>query len=314
MNRGLRLSAEDLRPMDNVAPGISGLRILLVNVYGITAPGGSWVLVDAGLPFADERIRHWARITRGAAAPACIVLTHGHFDHAGAVLELAGEWDVPVYAHRLEMPYLTGQSSYPPPDPEVGGGMMSLLAPLYPKKPVDLGDRVRELPGDHSVPGLPGWRWIHTPGHTAGHISLFRDEDRVLVAGDAVITTKQESAFAVATQRPELHGPPAYFTSDWDAARASVRELAALSPRVIAAGHGLPVAGEEAEVSLRSLAQHFDEWARPSAGRYARQPAVTGPRGVVSLPPARARKAMPVILGAAALGVAWYAWSRRRAS
>lgn len=314
MIRGLRLSARDLRPLDNVAPGVGGLRILMVNVYAITAPDGSWVLVDAGLPFSDDRIRHWIEAVKGRVAPSCIVLTHGHFDHVGAVAELAEEWNVPVYAHPLEMPYLTGQSSYPPPDPSVGGGMMSLLAPLYPKKPVDLGDRVRELPGDHSLPELPGWRWIHTPGHTAGHVSLFRDEDRVLIAGDAVITTKQESAFAVATQRPELHGPPAYFTSDWDAARASVRELAALSPRVIATGHGLPVAGEEAEVSLRSLAQHFDEWARPASGRYVHQAAVTGPGGVVSLPPARKGKAVPVILGAAALGAVWYAWTRRRAS
>ena len=41
---------------------------------------------------------------------------------------------------------------------------------------------------------MPGWRWVHTPGHTAGHVSLFRDADRTLIAGDAFVTTKQESA------------------------------------------------------------------------------------------------------------------------
>jgi glyoxylase-like metal-dependent hydrolase (beta-lactamase superfamily II) len=39
---------------------------------------------------------------------------------------------------------------------------------------------------------MPGRRWLHTPGHTAGHVS-FRDHDRCLIVGDAFVTTKQES-------------------------------------------------------------------------------------------------------------------------
>ena len=53
-----------------------------------------------------------------------------------------------------------------------------------------------------------------------------------LIAGDALATTKQEYFLAIATQRPELHGPPAYYTTDWDAARESVRRLAALRPMI----------------------------------------------------------------------------------
>jgi glyoxylase-like metal-dependent hydrolase (beta-lactamase superfamily II) len=128
------------------------------------------------------------------------------------------------------------------------------------------------LPVDGSIPHLPGWRSIHTPGHTAGHVSLFRDPDRALIVGDAFCTTKQESFFAVATQRPELHGPPAYFTTDWDAARDSVRRLAALEPAFIAPGHGQPMAGPETTQALRELADRFDEIARPEHGRYVEQP------------------------------------------
>src|ERR671919_701782 len=90
--------------------------------------------------------------------------------------------------------------------------------------------RIRPLPVDGSIPAMPGWRWIHTPGHSPGHVSLFRDSDRTLIAGDAFVTTKQESAIAALTNRPEIHGPPAYFTPDWTASRRSVERLAALEP------------------------------------------------------------------------------------
>ena len=149
---------------------------------------------------------------------------------------------------------------------------MARMASLYPRGPINLGDRVRPLPIDGSIPTLPDWRWVHTPGHTAGHVALFRDTDRALIVGDAFCTTKQESFFAVATQKPELHGPPAYFTTDWDAARDSVRRLAALEPAFIAPGHGQPMAGVQALQSLTELSQRFDEVARPEHGRYVEHP------------------------------------------
>ena len=67
---------------------------------------------------------------------------------------------------------------------------MARLSPLFPRGPYDFTDRIVPLPLDGSVPHLPGWRWIHTPGHTAGHISLFRDSDRTLLAGDALTTRR----------------------------------------------------------------------------------------------------------------------------
>src|SRR4051812_29789160 len=67
-------------------------------------------------------------------------------------------------------------------------------------------------PADGSVPALPSWRAIHTPGHAPGHVSLFRESDRLLLAGDAFVTTKQESAVAALLKPRVIHGPPAYFT------------------------------------------------------------------------------------------------------
>lgn len=300
-----------MRLGNEAADGVLHLRTLMVNVYIVRA-GSSWILVDAGLGGYAETIKAAARSYAGATPPGAIVLTHGHFDHVGSLEALLDEWRVPVVAHRLERPYLSGHSPYPPPDPLVGRGSMSLLSRLYPRGPIDVGTRLEFLPADGSVPGASDWRWIHTPGHTAGHVSLFRERDRVLIAGDAVITTKQESALAVATQRREIHGPPAYFTQDWRAARESVGRLAALEPEVLATGHGEPMAGAGMRAELRAVAARFDSLEMPSFGRYADQPAVTNEHGIVRLPPDPLPKVLAGVTAAAAL--AWTLARTRRTS
>ena len=255
------------------APDIAYLRLLFVNVVLIGTPGQpGWVLVDAGLPGMAHRIREAARARFGDHPPAAIVMTHGHFDHVGVLEDLAAEWDVPVFAHALERPYLDGSASYPTPDPSVGGGLLGRLSPLYPTRPVDVSDRLQDLPADGSVPPMAGWRWIHTPGHAPGHVSFWREADRTLIAGDAFVTTAQESAYAVATQEPELHGPPMYLTLDWTAARDSVRTLAALEPERVITGHGRPLEGPEMRRALHALADTFDAVAVPKQGRYVEEP------------------------------------------
>lgn len=285
-----RWMGRELRPLIELTPDLACLQLSIVNVYFVGTPGasqGEWVLVDAGLGISAGRIESEAAARFGdQSRPAAIILTHGHFDHVGALDELLRKWpEVPVYAHELEMPYLTGKSSYPPPDPSVGGGAMSIMAPLYPRGPIDLNGRVQLLPEDLSVPGMPGWRWIATPGHSPGHVSLFRDSDRALIAGDAFVTTRQESLIWVLTQREKVSRPPAYYTVDWQAARESIEKLAQMEPEIAATGHGRPMTGELMRSQLKQLIDNFDREAIPARGRYVSQPARANEEGVLSIPP-----------------------------
>ena len=109
------------RTMTSIAPDVGWLPVSFANVYFIGRPGQKWVLVDAGLPGRAAEIIEAAEAKFGGdSAPEAILVTHGHMDHIGSALNLADAWDVPIYAHRLEMPYLTGKSSYAPPDPNAG--------------------------------------------------------------------------------------------------------------------------------------------------------------------------------------------------
>lgn len=260
-----------------IASDLAYLRTIMVNVifFGKAQSADcEWVLIDTGVLGGKSSIKSAVEKRFGAGArPAAIVLTHGHFDHVGALEDLADDWGVPVYAHPLEHPYLTGEAAYPDGDPSVGGGLMASLSGLLPTKPVDVAGRLQSLPEDGSVPSMPGWVWIHTPGHSPGHVSLWRAADRTLIAGDAFITTKAESAYATALQTPELHGPPRYFTIDWQKSRDSVQRLAELKPDLVVTGHGRAMQGADMSAALDALAQDFDRIAVPDNGKYVDRPA-----------------------------------------
>jgi glyoxylase-like metal-dependent hydrolase (beta-lactamase superfamily II) len=289
-----------------VAPGVWQMKIVFVNIFMIaTGNNNEWILVDAGLKGFASSIKTMAADLFGENnPPVAVILTHGHFDHIGALKALLEIWPVPVYAHPLEMPYLTGRSAYPPPDPTVGGGLMSAMAILYPKNPIDLGEHIHALQENGALPHLPEWLFVFTPGHSPGHISLWRQRDKLVIAGDAFVTTKQESAFSVATQKKELSGPPKYFTPDWVAAAASVKKLYDLHPAIAATGHGKPMYGHELAEGLQNLVNNFETIAVPDHGRYVKEAAKANKRGVQYVPPAPFNPVLAAsVTGIVALGL-----------
>jgi glyoxylase-like metal-dependent hydrolase (beta-lactamase superfamily II) len=264
-------------PMFSIAGGV-GTEVLpdlysytnqIVNICLVGTSPDDFVMVDTGMPESAKHLIHAVeeRFDEGAK-PKAIILTHGHFDHVGAVVDLVERWDVDVYAHQAEFPFLTGKESYPDPDGTVEGGLVAKMSPMFPTDPVNLGNKIKPLPEDGTIPHMSGWKWIHTPGHSPGHVSFFRESDRALIAGDAFVTVKQESLYRVMTQDLEINGPPRYLTTDWQAAKSSVEKLAALRPEVAITGHGLPITGPDLREGLMRLANEFDEVAVPSYGKY----------------------------------------------
>lgn len=265
-----------------IAADLAFLRVSIANVYFAGNRQG-WALIDTGVPGHAADIIQAAQARFGEnSRPNAIILTHGHFDHSGNALELARHWNVPVYAHPLEFPYLTGESAYPLKDPTVGGAM-GFMCRFFPSRTVDIPEVLRDLPPTGAVPGLEGWIAIPTPGHAPGQVSLWRERDATLVAGDALATANLDSWFGVLTMKPVISRPGSPFTYDWSAAAASVQSLASLNPFVLAAGHGEPITGPRVADELSRFAREFTP---PEHGRYVAEAAQANEHGVVYAPPA----------------------------
>ena len=253
-------------PATEIAPGV-----FLLGPWGRTQTnaylirdGSAWILVDAGWGSDGPRIQAAARSLMGLdAVPSAILLTHAHPDHCGSARELAQAWNCPVYAHPAELPLATGDFA----------AMARYAGPLdrWLILPVmrAIGARRREaalaassltgvvdvLAPAGEIPGVEGWTWIPTPGHTPGHVAYLRAHDRVVLSGDALVTLEVNAWAGILWQRQGLSGPPWYTTWDRRAAIASIREIAAFEPEVLAGGHGLPLVGPGTAAEVHAFAK-----------------------------------------------------------
>ncbi len=76
---------------------------------------------------------------------------------------------------------------------------------------------------------------IESPGHTAGHVSFWRESDRILVLGDVISNLNIYSGLVM------LREPERFFSLDPAQNRRSARQLIELEPKLICFGHGPPM-------------------------------------------------------------------------
>lgn len=188
------------------------------------------VLVDAGIKPGSGRLVRALR-ERPVAAHA---LTHAHPDHAGGSKAVADAFDVPVWAGARDARAVRDGQTEP---------AVKALAPLGRFPAVEVARELRE--GDELGHGFVV---LDTPGHSPGHVSFWRETDRVLVCGDVLFR------MSLLTTRPTLRQPPGPLTVDPERNRASIRRVAELRPALVLVGHGPPLRDPDA---LAAFARHL---------------------------------------------------------
>ena len=213
--------------MQELADGVFRLKGFPPDAINVYLAGD--VLIDAATRQGTGRV---LRQLRGRSLTAH-ALTHAHADHQGASHAVCTELGVPFWVGRDDVEAAEG-------GPEAVSrrqrpGLINRLQKRFwtgPGHPVDRPLAEGDAVGDFTV--------LETPGHSAGHVSFWRERDRVLILGDVVNTMD------LRTTRKGLREPPEMFTPDPARNRASIRRLAALRPALVCAGHGPPVRDPDA--------------------------------------------------------------------
>lgn len=200
----------------------------------------SAALVDTGMPGNEKKILEYVRGTGiDPKRLEYIVLTHPDIDHSGSVAKLKGLTNAKVAIHEADAPRLAGEKKLKDVKGATGVlfGVMSPFMRFTPLKPdLLLKDSDRIL--DCTV--------IHTPGHTEGSISLYREKKAIFV-GDALRTDS----------RGMPHLPSGSMTTDMEQAKESVRKISTYEYAVLLPGHGPPITQEASRVMADYVQKGF---------------------------------------------------------
>ncbi len=216
--------------MREVADGVFEVGIGYVNVHLVLTDDGV-VLVDTGLPRRSAKIGQVLhRMRRSIGDVRTVLLTHHHVDHTGGLAEVRRRSGARIVAHEADVPYVTGAERAVFRHPFLK--FTSLL--MGPAEPAPVDDVVTT---DGYCP-LPGFTALHTPGHTAGHLSFLLDRaGGVLFAGDA----------AAGKRGGRVGSTPRMVSVDLDQQAKSVARLAGLDFEHAVFGHGRAVSGRAVE-------------------------------------------------------------------
>jgi glyoxylase-like metal-dependent hydrolase (beta-lactamase superfamily II) len=196
-------------------------------------------LVDAGLPDQMEAISA-AVVEAGIAVRDLmrIIFTHQDLDHVGSGAALVRQSSARVLAHPADAPYIEGELRPLKVTPEMLERRPQMREVLERLEPV----RVDEQVEDGTRLNLAGGtKVISTPGHSPGHICLYLEQPKVLIAGDA-LTAESGS----------LNGPNPSMTPQMGTAIQSIRRLAELDVDTIVCYHG-GVVSKDANGQLRRV-------------------------------------------------------------
>jgi hydroxyacylglutathione hydrolase len=219
---------------ERIAAGVwllrGGFPIKTMNVYLLEEEGGVTVF-DAGI---SDMSRAVAAAGARFGAIKRVVLGHADADHRGAAPAL----DAPVFCHEADRAAAESSESFREyfdmsklaPHGRV---LLSRLLPVWDGGAVAIAGTVKE--GDE----IAGFKVIHLPGHAPGLIGLYRDSDGVALVSDCIYTLDPQTGIKGAARVPHEA-----FNLDTEQARASIRKLAALQPRIVWAGHARPVTGD----------------------------------------------------------------------
>ncbi len=204
-------------------------------------------IIDSGLPKRQETILKAVREAgRKPEEVKHVAITHHHADHSGSLAALIASTGARAYLHPLDAPIVRGEQPAPGPNREILAGRLlgPLMARFTPKLvPVDA---VEETNHGDDVPAAGGMKAVHTPGHTAGHLSyLWPHNGGVLFAGDA--------AAHVLGLGPPVGIVGGIFTEDMAAAKDSFRKLAAFEFDIACFGHGGVIKGRAHSVFRRQI-------------------------------------------------------------
>jgi glyoxylase-like metal-dependent hydrolase (beta-lactamase superfamily II) len=182
-----------------------------------------FALVDTGLGSSAGRIREALAELGGRPEDLKrVYITHHHPDHIGGlsdVLEWAPDAEVVAPSHEAEI--ISGRR-----EPDPASSPILRFFSRFQKLPTVPVDRVARE-GDV----VAGFRVIATPGHTLGHTSLLRDEDGLLLTGDA---------FAVLVRTVRVGGAKA-LCADPPQAKRSAEKLLAEEFDTVVMTHGRPL-------------------------------------------------------------------------